>query len=309
MHASEITFPSADGKSTVWARIWKGDTKQPRYILQIAHGMKEFIDRYEDFARYICERGGIVCGNDHLGHGRTKNQANVFGYFAEGDGVQIVVDDIHQLTTHMQQQYPDLPIILLGHSMGSMLAREYATQYGKQLTAAIFMGTAGENKQAGLAQGIARLGMCFGGSKKPAKLLTSLAFGSYNKQIHQPRTENDWLTRDTDIVDAYNKHPWNTFLFTNNGFYHMMRLLRGITGQDWADRLPKQLPYLVVSGDMDPVGEYGKGVRQVHGWMQHAGIQQADLKLFAGGRHEILNETNREEVYTCIADWINSILA
>ncbi len=302
----ELRYPSSDGKSDIWARIWRGEG-EARFVLQIAHGMCEYMDRYEDFALYVCSRGGIVCGNDHLGHGHTKGADGHFGYFADKHGEDCVVEDIYGLTRIIKERFPGLPVVLFGHSMGSLMGRETSARHGEAYAAAIYSGTSGKNSVTGITRFLARVGMLFGRAKKPATLLDHLAFSKYNNRYETKRTEKDWLTRDEQMVDKYLADPWCNFVFTDRAAYDFAKLIDDVSGTEWASRLPL-IPYLLISGDMDPVGDYGAGVKQVQGWMQSVG-KNVSLKLYEGARHEILNETNRKEVYADIVDWIDGALA
>lgn len=301
----EVSFPSADGKSTVFGRVWKDDAAQPEFIIQICHGMCEYIDRYERFAEYACAHGAVVCGNDHLGHGNTKqaNDDGIYGYFADKNGEQLVVEDIHAMTGVIRERYPGLPLALMGHSMGSMLARCYMTKYGNEPACAVFMGTSGANSLTGIIRFLANVGMFFGRAKKPATLLDHLAFSKYNDRYDDVQSEKDWISRDREHVKQYLADPQCTFLFTDRAAYDFANLLDEVSGAQWANRLPKDKPYLLVSGAMDPVGNFGEGVKEVYGWMRDAGTD-VQMKLYDGARHEILNETNRAEVMEDILQWI-----
>lgn len=306
MKKKELEFASADGKSKVYACCWQDEKCSPRFLVQICHGMCEYIERYEEFADFLCAQGAAVFGNDHLGHGRTKamNEPAYFGYFAEKDGEKLVVKDVHTLTTMMKEEYPGLPLVLIGHSMGSMVARSYMTKYGEEADCAVFMGTSGANNLTGVIRFLARVGMIFGRSKKPAKLLDHLAFSKYNDRYEDVRSEKDWITRDRQRVEEYLADPLCMFLFTDRAAYDFANLLDEVSGVQWAQRLPKEKPYLLVSGEMDPVGNYGDGVREVYGWMKQAGMEDATMKLYPGARHEILNEINRDEVKQDIFSFI-----
>lgn len=305
--SEELDFLSADGKSRVFARMWRDSGVQPKFILQICHGMCEYIDRYAEFAEYIAGRGGVVCGNDHLGHGFTKqrNENSFYGYFADKDGEKLVVRDVYSLTGLIRGRYPGLPLVLMGHSMGSMVARSYMTEYGDEPACAVFMGTSGANKLTGLIRFLANVGMFFGRAKKPATLLSHLAFSKYNDRYEDVRSKNDWITRDRVRVDQYNADPQCTFLFTDRAAYDFANLVDEVSGMQWARRMPKNKPCLLVSGGMDPVGNYGGGVEEVFGWMKEAGLP-VEMKLYEGARHELLNETNRDEVFSGLAGWIEA---
>lgn len=302
----EFHFLSADGKTEVYVHAWLPPDDEIRFLFQIAHGMTDYVNRYDEFARYLSERGGAVYGNDHLGHGHTTPPGEPFGYFGRERGDELVVEDMHRLTAIVEEAHAGVPCFLFGHSMGSLLARDYCTKYGEDLHGAIYSGTSGANKLTGLVRVLARVGFLFGRRKKPAKLLSHLAFSKYNARIENPKTPNDWLTRDEEIVDKYNKDPWNTFLFTDQAAFDFANLVDRVSGEGWAESLPTDLGYLVLSGEMDPVGDYGRGVEEVFDWMRRAEIPDITLKIYPGARHEITNEINREEVFADIFNWIET---
>lgn len=304
LKSREESFRSSDKKSTVFARFWEDETKQPEFVVQICHGMCEYIDRYAPFAEYLCARGAVVCGNDHLGHGNTKqkNEDSIYGYFADKDGEKLVVEDIRAMTELVRQQYPNLPIVLMGHSMGSMLARSYMTKHGDGIAAAVFMGTSGANNLTGIIRFLANVGMFFGRAKKPAKMLDHLAFSKYNERYEDVQSDKDWISRDREHVKNYLADPQCTFLFTDRAAYDFANLLDEVSGVQWARRLPKK-PYLLASGSMDPVGGFGAGVKEVYGWMREADLD-VEMQLYDGARHEILHETNREEVFSDLYEWM-----
>ena len=304
----DMEFASADGKSRVYACCWLDEAKTPRFILQICHGMCEYIGRYREFAEFLCANGGVVFGNDHLGHGKTKalNEPSYFGYFAKKDGEKLIVQDVHTLTGIAKKEYPDLPFIIMGHSMGSMVARSYMTKYGEEACGAIYMGTSGANNLTGIIRFLARVGMIFGRAKKPATLLSHLAFSKYNDRYEDVRSKNDWITRERERVEIYDADPLCTFLFTDRAAYDFANLVDEVSGVQWAEKLPKDKPYLLISGEMDPVGNFSEGVREVYDWMRQAQLSDVTMKLYEGARHELLNEINRDEVKQDILSWIDA---
>ena len=300
-------FRSAEGTAQIYGRKWIPDGPV-RFVYQIVHGMADYVDRYDALARYLCAAGGAVYGHDHLGHGHTVAQGEPYGYFGKSHGADNVIADMFQVTERMKREFPDLPLFMFGHSMGSLMARLYCTRHGKVLAGAVFSGTSGANPLMFVVRLLAGTAILFGQGRKPARLLSRLAFGSYNDRIPEPRTEYDWISRDPEIVAAYSRDPWNTFLFTNRAAYDLAGVVQKDSGRRWAEALPKSTSYYVISGDMDPVGAYGRGAEQVFNWMREAGIPDVTLKLYPGGRHELTNETNREEVYADVLSWTESQL-
>ena len=278
-------------------------------ILQIAHGMQEFIDRYEDFAKYLCERGYLVTGNDHLGHGGSINTVDDWGYFAEKDGNKALLDDMHKLTTITKELYPNKPYFLLGHSMGSFYARQYMAEFGNELNGIIVMGT-GHQPLAAVNAGmsICKMFALGKGWRYRSRAVTGLALGSNNKKFEPSQTGLDWLTKDQKIVDWYSKEPRCTFMFTLNGYYNMFLGISRLHDKKLLDNIPKQLPIFFVSGEDDPVGDFGKQVKEAVQSVIDAGCRNVEMKLYPNDRHEILNELDRETVYEDLFNWMEDKL-
>lgn len=293
----EFTYPSSDGKTNIHAIEWIPDEK-PRAAVQILHGMVEFIDRYDDFAEFLNKNGIYAAGNDHLGHGSSVTSEKELGFFHEGDGNECVIADIHTLHNKIREKYPDIPIFLLGHSMGSFLGRQYIEMYGNDLTGAIISGTAYiPISQLRFAEWIARCLAKMHGSHYISPLLDKLGIGSYNKKFEPARTPDDWLTKDTEIVDRYVKNPLNQFHFTVNAYYHMFRGLEYAEKDENIRKIPDHLPILLASGQDDPVGGEGEGVKKVYDSFLKNGKTNVTFRLYENDRHEILNETDRDKVY------------
>lgn len=298
-----ISFKSADGKTEIAAYIYTDEERAPQAVVQLSHGMCEYIGRYEDFISHLCAQGYVVCGNDHLGHGASGDHGTL-GYFADQDGAQLVLEDLHSMNRIVHEQFPGLPVILFGHSMGSFFARWYAARWPETIDGLVICGTGGPNPLGGIGLVLTALLSRLRGPKYRSQLINKLAFGTYLKQIENPRTPYDWITRDEEIVQNYAADPHCTFIFTVSAFHDLMTALATVSSKKWAAALPKTLPVLMISGDMDPVGNYGKGVRTVHGWLRDAGIQDLELILYPGARHEVVNETCRQKVYDDLTHWL-----
>ncbi len=304
---STSTYPSSNGRDTVSYCVWK--PASPRAVVQLAHGMQEYVQRYDSFARYLAKNGFVVAGNDHLGHGQTAPTDDDLGFTGEGGGADAMIADLHTLTGLLRSQFKGLPLILIGHSMGSFLARCAVADYPGAYDAAVFIGTSGPGMPTGAGKALARWRMFRRGERYRSNLIAKVAFGSYNSRYEGPVNDKSWISRDTEIVKAYIADKYCNYPFTARGFYDLFELLGRISRKDWAAKLPKAMPILLTSGEMDPVGGFGKGVREVHRRLEKAGIIDLTLKLYPGARHEILNEINRTEVYADILAWLEARIA
>lgn len=306
MVKEEFFYDSRDGKSKLHAvRYVPDNAAQIRCVVQIVHGMAEYFERYEEFAGFLTARGCVVTGEDHMGHGKSVGKDGRYGYFCEQDPATVLVRDVHRLKKATQALYPNVPYVIMGHSMGSFIVRNYMFRYGTGITAAIVMGTGMQPpallRASKIAAGVQRV---FCGPEHVSRLIDKLAFGGYNKEIENPRTPFDWLSRDEERVDRYIADPMCGFVFTVNGFSTLFELVSRLHDPRNLARIPAKLPVYMVSGDGDPVGDYGRGVRRAYESLRGAGVENVRLKLYDGGRHELLNETNREEVMKDIFDWL-----
>ncbi len=296
-------FDSHDGKHKLHGVRYTPDEGQEiRCVIQIVHGMAEYVERYEAFARFLTVRGYAVTGEDHLGHGKTAE--GKYGYFCREDPATALVENVHQLQKHTAGLYKGVPYVLMGHSMGSFITRNYMFRHGKGLAGVVIMGTGMESLvTVRLAKAVAQIQKVFFGDRHTSRLIDKLAFGSYNKKIDRPRTSFDWLSRDGERVDQYIADPECGFVFTVNGFQALFELISRLYSRENLSRIPKELPVYMVSGTADPVGGYGRGVRRAYDSLKAAGLREITLKLYRDGRHELLNETNRDEVMRDIYTW------
>ena len=300
----EHYFQSSDEKTSLHAIVWEPEGPV-KAVLQITHGMVEFIDRYDRFARMLSGHGFCVCGFDLLGHGKSVTSEEELGFFRQPDGNRAVIEDIRHLQCIMKRRYPEVPYFMLGHSMGSFFTREYIEFFGGSLSGAIIMGT-GSQPAAVVSAGKAmcRASAAVHGWHYRSAAIDAMAFGSYNKDFEPARTHVDWLTKDEEIVDAYIANPLNTFRFTVNGYYTMFTAIGMAQDPAKIAMIPKDLPILLVSGEMDPVGGKGKGVQQAYESYKKAGILNVQMHLFENDRHEILNETDYGRVDGYILSWL-----
>ncbi|MDO5423436.1 MAG: alpha/beta hydrolase [Eubacteriales bacterium] len=302
----EFTYQSNDGITRIHAICWRpdGDVKA---VLQIAHGMVEHIERYDEFARFLADRGVVVVGNDHLGHGKSVSSQEDWGFFAEKDGNRTLLRDMNRLHRRFEAEYPDVPYFLLGHSMGSFLARQYLCCYGDGLTGAVISGTGWHSRGEAWAGMALSWGMAqVTGWHYRSKLIDQIAFGGFNRCIENPRTRHDWLSKDEEQVDAYCADPACNFLFTLNGYYNLFYSLYKIASPEYLARMPKELPVFFVAGADDPVGNFGKGVRKAAESLERVGVKDIACRLYETDRHEILKETDREQVFADIWEWLEA---
>lgn len=302
---SDFYFDSSTGKNRIYVRQWSPDG-EPRGIVQIEHGIAEHIERYDDFARFLADNGFIVVGDDHLGHGKSIDNGGEQGFFSESDGWDYVVWDIDRLHDIMHEKYPDLPYVFFGHSMGSFLVRTYIIRHPEKPDAVIISGTGHQPLPmvlGGLAMASAAVKLY--GAHKIGNTLNNVAFGAYNNGYAKPRTDFDWLSRDTENVDKYIADPLCGFVPTVSLFRDMMSGIKFVTNQANIDKMSKVTPVYFMSGDAAPVGENGKGVTRAYNAFCKAGLHDVKMRLYPGGRHEMLNEINRVDVYKDILDWIN----
>ncbi len=306
----DFAFPSSDGKTDLHGCAWAPADGEPRAILQIAHGVAEHIARYDDFARFLVEHGFAVVGHDHLGHGKSLPEGGTPVYFADKDGWSHAVDDIALLQSRIRRDAPDIPLFLMGHSMGSFLSRSFLIRYPRRLKGAILMGTgwqSGAMIQGGLT--VAGVAAMKNGRRSTSKLVNDLAFGGYNKAFAPNRTSSDWLSADSSNVDRYLADPLCGQDATVGLFQDMLHGIRFNQQSKNLQRMDPNMPVLFVSGDQDPVGGMGKGVLHSRDAFRKAGVRDVECILYPGLRHEILNEQSQQEkVYNDILRWLEGHL-
>ncbi|MDE6386992.1 MAG: lysophospholipase [Lachnospiraceae bacterium] len=305
INKEEFYFDSRDGEHKIHAIRWIPETEKPVCILQIVHGMSEYIDRYDDFATYLAQKGILVVGDDHLGHGKSVNSGEPYGYFCKEDAPTVLVRDEHRLKKMMQEKYPGVPYIILGHSMGSFITRNYLMRYGSGINGALIVGTGMQSKPVLMcARALAAIEKVFCGEKHVSKLVDKAAFGVYNKKIEAPKTSFDWLSRNEDNVRKYIDDPLCGFIFTVNGFQTLFKLIYNLHDTEKLKKMPANLPIFFLSGADDPVGNYGRSVEKVYQSFREIGMENVQMKLYPKDRHELLNEVDKEDVYGDIYRWI-----
>ena len=302
----EFFFDSADGIHKLHAIKWIPEIEHPVSILQVVHGMAEYIDRYDDFATYMASRNILVVGDDHLGHGKSVGPMDTKGYFCDKDAPKVLVEDEHTLQKRMQEEYPGVPYFVLGHSMGSFITRNFLAQYGKEIQGAVICGTGMQSKMIlTISTALSAFLTLFQGKEHVSKFMDHACFGNYNKEIENPGTPYDWLTHDAACVDAYMQDPDCGFVFTLNGFSTLFQLIRKLHDQTYVNRMPKELPIFIAAGREDPVGNYGKAVEGVYHAFRDMGMKDVSCRLYENMRHEIINETEKETVYEDLYRWID----
>ena len=307
-------YPSQDGKSTINAKMWTNTkfgtseqegTEKPKGVIQIVHGMAEYIDRYDDLAKYLVSRGFVVCGEDHIGHGKSASDSSEYGNMPVKGGKDILLADVRTLHLMARELYPDVPYIIYGHSMGSFITRAYIARYGDDLDACVLSGTG--NVPAALSKAgrfMARALASIRGNKHRSPFIDNMGAGAYGKQIENARTPLDWLSTDKKVVDAYISDDLCGFMFTVGGYATLLDLTAEVVTPECAAKVPKGLPIFLIAGDGDPVGDMGKGVLAAAKLLRDAGVKRVREKIYAGMRHEIHNEIGHEQVYDDIASWI-----
>lgn len=284
---------------------WLPETA-PTGVIMISHGMAEYAMRYDRFAEAAVSRGFAVYANDHRGHGETAGSLSRLGYLADGNGFVRAMEDLHELALEIARRHPGLPVVLLGHSFGSFVSQLFIETYGHLLKACILSGTRGPDPVLGISGAIAAFVIAtVSGRKKPSPFMNQLSFGTYNKRIKNPASPSSWLSRDEAEVELYDASPWAGFICTTGFYQDLTRGLLMIHRKKMIASIPRSLPVFLICGSDDPVSNYSKTVRRLASIYSEAGLVDVALKIYDGARHEVLNETNRDEVTADILDWIS----
>lgn len=302
----EYTFPSASGLCDIYAQSAAPiDYGSIRGVVQISHGMAEYSNRYAQFALALCKSGYAVFVSDHIGHGSSVTDKDMLGFFGD-NGEETFVEDMKTLTDIIKSEYNDLPLYLLGHGMGSLIARKYTAKYGYLLDGVIYTGTSGENPALGIGIQLANTLIKQNGPYYRSELLDTIAFGAYNRKTEK-RTDCDWVSRDTKEVDKFIADELCGYKYTVSGMKALFLTLKAVSTRRWYNSVPLSMPILLLSGSMDPIGDYSKGVNEVYKNLKKTGHKYVTMKLYDGARHEILNEINRKEVFDDIIEWLNGL--
>lgn len=294
--------------SQIFYKVWEPD-EEPKAIVQICHGLAEHIQAYDEFGTFLAERGVLAIGSDHRGHGQNIRSEDKSGYFGSGSGWNNVLSDIKELTSTFKDKYPNTPIFLFGHSMGSFLARNYIQSDHTDLKGAIICGTGGFPRPIGsiginIAKTVAKL---YGPTHK-SKLLDNMSFGSYNKSFKPNRTSFDWLSRDDSKVDSYINDPLRGYIASSQLFIDILTALKDIDSIPSLIGTDKDFPISIISGDKDPVGDMGKYIPKLYSDYINNGFTRVSYKLYKDCRHELINEVNRVDIMKDIYEWIMSLI-
>lgn len=301
----DYSFPSVSGLCDIYAQSAAPiDYGSIKGVVQISHGMAEYSNRYSRFALELCKAGYAVFISDHVGHGSSVENKELLGFFGEENGEETFIDDLKTLTDIAKSEYPNLPFFMLGHGMGSLIARKYTAKYGYLLDGVIYSGTSGENPALGVGILLANTMIKQNGPMHRSEVLDTIAFGSYNRKT-QKRTECDWATRDEAEVDKFIADELCGYKYTVSGMKVLFTTLKQVTTRRWYNTIPLSMPIFLISGSKDPVGDYGKGVKEVYKNLKKTGHKNVSMKLYEDARHEILNEINRDEVYNDIIEWLD----
>lgn len=304
----DFTFSSADGIHQIHAVVWHPTQGNPKGVVQLVHGISEYIGRYTHFATFLAQQGYLVVGHDHLGHGQTAHSPDEYGFFTQENGWDYLLQDVDTLQRQIAGQFPHLPYILMGHSMGSFVVRCYIATYPRHLAGCILSGTGQEaTPLIKCALGLSALLGRTKGKACRSTLLTNLSTGAYNGHFKPNRTTADWISRDEALVDAYLKDELCRFYPTIGMYHDMFSGLSFLSKKSNLKDIDPALPIYLFSGEKDPVGGNGAGVRRVYQMLKDCGVGSVTMKLYPQGRHEMLNEINKEEVYQDLLQWLERL--
>ena len=309
MNFKEATFQATDNKSITYYKWMPSIASDVKAVVQIAHGMAEHAQRYDRFAGFLVKNGYAVFANDHRGHGKTAGSQEAIGYMEDGGFWEKAVADMRTLHGIAKEAFPNVPYFFFGHSMGSFLVRDYVSKYGKELKGAVISATGCDPGMLGkIGSIIAKTESLFKGRKQLSPMLDKMSFGKFNAAFKPTRTEHDWLSKDEMEVDKYVADPACGTVFTTGFFIDLLGGVNYVNSAAAFHNTPKGLPLYLFAGELDPVGDNGKGVKEVFEKYKKSDHQNVECKLYENGRHEMLNETNRDEVFQDILSWLNKQL-
>lgn len=304
MQIREDFFYSHDKRTKIFYYECKPDTSETKAIVQIVHGMAEHIDRYLNFAEFLTDNGYVVFMHDFISHGKSSESVENLGIFEDKHSDEIILEDILKMNVTAKKLYPDLKLILFGHSMGSFAVRDFAAKYKDRLDKLVVCGTGGSNPLLGVGIVLSKLIRVFKGGNYKSSFLDNLTFGKYDDGYDGKRTKFDWLSKDDKVVDKYIDDPYCGFLFDVNGMLALYELNKVANKANTFSDTENGLEILIISGSDDPVGEFTKGTKFVYDAYKSSGCYKVDMKIYENDRHELLNELDKEVVYKDVLNFI-----
>jgi alpha-beta hydrolase superfamily lysophospholipase len=289
----------------IFVYSWLPEEGAVKGIIQVSHGMAEHAARYDDFARHMVAAGYAVFINDHRGHGKTAGSTEKTGFISGINSWKSILEDMKLLNRHIHQVYKNVPVMLLGHSMGSFFSRAYLEKFPETISGIILSGTAWHPALVldfGLL--VSKLQCFFKGEKNRSKLLDKLSFGAFSSKFQPTTTPFDWLSRDVQVCKKYTADDFCGWIATSSFFRELFRLLKFIHRSGLYQNVPKELPVMIFSGEEDPVGNFSKGPKRMYAYLKNKGFSNLSLTIYPRGRHEMLNELNKTEVYKNIVEWL-----
>lgn len=309
LEAWSIAFPSHGGGCRVNAFVWVPAARPVRGVIHLVHGMAEYIERYRPLIGFLVHRGFAVCGMDMLGHGLTAPSADDRGHIPPDCGYQAILDDVHEVRRIASERFPEAPYFMYGHSMGSFIVRTYLARHSEGVAGAVLSGTGNPSAALAAAGGIAaRAIIAAKGATHRSSLLNGLGVGGYSRSVENARTPLDWISTDEREVDAYLADPLCGFMFSAGGYAVLAQFVSSAVSPESARCISSDLPFLLVSGDEDPVGERGAGVRRVSALLSGAGVRDVRVRLYAGARHEPHNDYVRDRLFADVLGFLEELI-
>lgn len=303
---THVTFPSTDGKNTVHGAIYEPVGTEIKGIVQLSHGMLDYVGRYGALAEYLTSRGYVFAGSDHLGHGSTAASDEDLGYFADKDGITFLLRDLHAMNKLLREKYTGQKPVILGHSMGSFLSRLYVEKYPNSVSGHVIHGTGGPMAILPLGKALVNTVIAFRGKRHRSSMIASIAFSGYNSRCEKSEGKHAWLTREASLIEGRDGDRLQNFTFTVGAYRDLFRMVGSSNSKRWFSEYPTTLRTLIMSGGEDPVGAYGKGPRYVYKQLLISGVEDLSINIYEGARHELFNETCRESVFADLYSWIEN---
>lgn len=299
------SVPSTDGIHKLFGKIYI-PIGMPRATVQILHGMSENIERYDEFMSFLASNGFVVFGHDQLGHGKTAGSSESYGFFAEKNGDKLMVSDAYAYASELLESYKGLKHILIGHSMGSFVARICSEKYPKMADMIINLGTGGHQPLTPLGLAITDIGGRIKGADYRSEASQRFFYDICNAKFKDEDCNYSWVTRDKEVVEQYVDDEQLNCGLSIKAMNDLVMLSKECNSDEWFNNYRKDLPTLIMSGEMDPVGNNGKGVLEVFKRLEEEGVTDLSFKLYSECRHELLSELNKYDVMDDILRWINN---